>query len=404
MSFKKWIITFITTILIIGTLIGIFNIVVDPFGIFGDKVFNWYEYNMTNNPRIAKVKYLDMHHEKYDSYIIGCSKTSSYSTELLNKYFGNASFYNCIMYGGDMYDIEKTAKYIIDNYKVKNIVINIGLEEAVNYNTEVDAYKNNMHAKVINDSLIKFYWKYMMLNPEYSVDKIKEYINKEYLPNKYTVFDPITGAYNKKVRDIESIVNLEEYLANNPEFKNDSRKETMVSADLAVDAVKRIKEYCELNKINFMLITSPVYEKEIQKYSKEDLVNYWKKLAEVTDFWDFSGYTSISQEQKYFYDTFHFRNSVGNMVFEYIFSNNNEKIVDGFSSTIKYIPKDFGHLTTKANVAEYANDIFSKRELTNLKNYSKEIPILMYHNINEEVKDGDDCTVTPDKFKKDMQT
>ena len=110
MSFKKWIAVFISTVILVGALTAGFNALVDPFGIFGDVLFDWYAYDMTQNPRVAKIAYLDRHHEKYDSYIIGCSKTSSYSTEALNEYYGGASFYNMLMYGGDMYDIEMTAR------------------------------------------------------------------------------------------------------------------------------------------------------------------------------------------------------------------------------------------------------------------------------------------------------
>src|SRR5690606_11002775 len=101
MSFRKWIMIFILTVISVGTLTAGFNALVDPFVIFGDVVFDWYAYNMTQNPRVAKIAYLDRNHEKYDSYIIGCSKTSSYSTEALNKYYGGARFYNMLMYGGD---------------------------------------------------------------------------------------------------------------------------------------------------------------------------------------------------------------------------------------------------------------------------------------------------------------
>jgi len=88
-----------------------------------------------------------------------------------------------------------------------------------------------------------------------------------------------------------------------------------------------------------MLMTSPVYYKEVQTYDAGQLKKYWKKLADATDFWDFSGYNSVSFEPRYFYDPYHFRNSVGDMALAYIF---NDKSV--------YVPQDFGHKTTSENV------------------------------------------------------
>ena len=97
MDSKKWIITFFATIVFIGAGIIGFNYFVDPYGVFDNIGIEWPSYEMTMNPRAAKITYLKDHHEEYDSYIIGCSSTSSFPTEQLNEYF-DASFYNMIMY------------------------------------------------------------------------------------------------------------------------------------------------------------------------------------------------------------------------------------------------------------------------------------------------------------------
>jgi peptidoglycan/xylan/chitin deacetylase (PgdA/CDA1 family) len=394
MNLKKWIITFVSFIILTGLLVGGFNVLIDPFGVFGDPLFNWYDYNMTNNPRVSKIAYIDKHHHEFDSYVVGCSKTSSLSTEKLNKYF-NASFYNMIMYGGDMYDIEKTVFYLTDNYKVKNIVINIGLEEGANYHKSKDTLKDTLHAKVTGSSLIKFYGKYIFSNPEYAFNKLKKYMSKSYLPDANSVFDTETGAYNKVVRDREAIGDIDEFLKNNISFNTNidenGKKLELKAIDQAVAAMKRIKEHCQAKGIKFMLITSPVFYKEVQTYDSNQLKEYWSKLADVTEFWDFSGYNSVSFEPRYFYDPYHFRNSVGDMALAYIF---NDKSV--------YIPDDFGHKTTAENVSEHSSKIFGKDNVPQpVENYSVNVPILMYHHIAEEVKDKG-TTVTPETFEKQM--
>ena len=74
MSSKKWcLVAFLGAISAVLTVI-LLNVFVDPFGVFGDE---WYSYNATNNPRIAKIEYLKKNHHKDDSYVIGCSSTSS---------------------------------------------------------------------------------------------------------------------------------------------------------------------------------------------------------------------------------------------------------------------------------------------------------------------------------------
>ncbi|HEX9063067.1 MAG TPA: polysaccharide deacetylase family protein [Clostridia bacterium] len=396
MSFKKWIITFFSFILLTGIILSTFNVTVDPFGVFGDPVFNWYSYDFTNNPRASKIAYIDKHHDEFDSYIVGCSKTSSLSTDKLNSYFKGSKFFNMIMYGGDMYDIEKTVSYLVDNYKVKNLVLNIGLEEGANYNKNKDTVKDYLHSKVTGSSSVIFYGRYLFANPEYAYTKLKKYMTKGYLPDAYSVFDEKTGAYNKIVRDREAIGDIDEFLKSNDEFNSkidpDGKKIPMSAMDQSASAIKRIKEQCEAKGINFMLIASPVFYKEVLTYDKNELKEYWKKIADVTDFWDFSGYNSVSFEPRYYYDPLHFRNSVGDMALAYIF---NDKSI--------YIPQDFGHKTTKENVVSYAEKVFdyNKNAPKATESYSTGVPILMYHHISEDIKDKD-TTVTPEVFKSQM--
>jgi peptidoglycan/xylan/chitin deacetylase (PgdA/CDA1 family) len=121
------------------------------------------------------------------------------------------------------------------------------------------------------------------------------------------------------------------------------------------------------------------------------LKKYWKKLADATDFWDFSGYNSVSFEPRYFYDPYHFRNSVGDMALAYIF---NDKSV--------YVPQDFGHKTTSENVVYRSEKIFGKgNSPIPAENYCKNLPVLMYHHIAEDVKDKG-TTVTPGTFRNQM--
>ena len=69
MTFKKWIMTYIVVVLIFSTFLGAFNVAVDPFGVFGDKLMHWFAYNMTNNPRVAKITYLEQNKNLYDSWL-----------------------------------------------------------------------------------------------------------------------------------------------------------------------------------------------------------------------------------------------------------------------------------------------------------------------------------------------
>lgn len=370
MSSKKWFFMFILCGLLTFGGIMAFNIITDPFGVFGDHFFNWYSYDMTQNPRVAKVAYIDKEHSNYDSYIIGCSSTSSYPVELLNKYTGD-NFYNMIMYGADIYDSVETAKYVINNYEVKNMFLAVYLSNAIQYNYEADKLLGNLHGKIDGTSLIDFYAKYLFLRPYYGIEKIKAKMEDSYLQNKNDVFNVETGVYDKTKRDIEPIGSLEDYVKKYPVFMNYpyDRIEDLPELDNCLNSIRELKEICDDREVNFKVILTPLYIDYAKYYDQEDIDLFKVKLAEVTDFWDFT-LSSVSTEPRYFYDEAHFRNCVGEMALARIYDDRSV-----------YVPEDFGKYITAENVAE---NLVKYDELSfDDKNYTTKVNILNYEKIND---------------------
>lgn len=371
MKFTKWIALFLCAALLFAVLYASFNMLVDPFGVFGDKLLGYEEYSMTENPRVAKMAYLEDNHDKYDSYIVGCSKTSSYSIELLNSYM-DASFFNLFAYGGDMADEEKMASYVIENYSPKNIIVAMGPEAAFKYDFESDSLKDNLHWTVDDENALSFYTKYAFLHPSYSAEKLISYFSRSYLPDAEAVFNSETGAYDKTVRDSVPIGSFEDYAKVETSKFEITHSRPLNYIDECVASVKRIKELCDSRGVNFMLIASPMYAAEQACYSAADMTKLWSALAEVTDFYDFWGYSSAGNDRRYFYDGYHFRNCMGDMALAYIFG---DKSV--------YVPDDFGHLTTKDNVKEHIGTALTKKDSV-YADYTKRVPILMYHSFCED--------------------
>ena len=61
MNAKKWVLSLPVIALILAALLAGFNYVTDPFGAFGDRFMQWFSYDETNNPRAAKISYLEQH-------------------------------------------------------------------------------------------------------------------------------------------------------------------------------------------------------------------------------------------------------------------------------------------------------------------------------------------------------
>lgn len=385
----KWVLQFAAVLLGCVLLFAAYNMLLDPFGVFGDPVLDWYEYNMTMNPRTAKIAYLDRNYEKYDSYIIGSSKASSISALRLNEYTGG-SFYNMTWYGGDLADEAAAVRYIIENYTVKNLVLTVDPENAAIYNTEADPMKGNMHCKVDHSSALRFYGKYLFANPQYGLDKLAAYRRRGYLMRQEAVYIAETGVYNKQRRDAVPIGDLPSYLAaENNIFQKDYCG--LPCIDEAIDAVAGIKKACEEHGVNLLIIGVPIQKDDFARYDPERLALFWEELAGITDFYEFWGYNSVNNDMRYYYDTDHFRNAAGDMALAYIFGNPEV-----------YIPEGFGHLTTAENVKDRiasAFDFDAGNSAVDPGGYTAEVPILMYHSFTENPGEINYTTVLLEDFR-----
>ena len=261
MQAKKWVILFAATALALVLALAAFNYVTDPFGAFGDPVFQWFSYDETNNPRVAKTSWLEQHHQDYDSYIIGCSSTSSFPTEALNELY-DASFYNLIMYDADMLDCEKLTAYLLEHYEVKNIILNVYLDNGMTYDEESNRLTKNLHYLVDPDiSALSHYSRYLLADFRYGLAKLQALGEDTLLPQDFDVFDEVTGTYDKRVRDAEPIGSAEEYLTAYPVFADypQSGPLSLGQTENCMKSVAAIRDMCAAAGVNLTVVAGPVY-------------------------------------------------------------------------------------------------------------------------------------------------
>ena len=360
MNSKRWLALFLATVALLGAAVVLFNYWVDPFGVFT--------------------------HKEYDSYILGSSSTSSFPVESLNKYL-NARFYNMIVYGSDMLDTEQQATYLLNNYEVKNLVVNVYLDNTTSYDVEADPLSYAMPPETTGQNKLAFFSKYLFLDPRHSLDKLKARKQDTYLTQSFDVFNETTGAYDKKVRDAEPIGDLDTYLQNYPVFANYPKAHIEMDEDAitgTLESLARIRDLCREKGVNFLVLTPPVYHEYIDYFSWDQLVDFYTRLAEVTDYWDFM-LSSVSFEPRYFYDETHARNCVGQMVLAKVFGDDS-----------LYLPEDLGCHVTRENVAEHWAAL-SQVHARATEDYTADVPVLLYHHLTET---GNDSTLlTPELFE-----
>ena len=386
MKSKKWVFMFLGCLLSLPLLLMVLNYVVDPFGVFGN--MTWYSFSETLNPRVAKTTYLKEHWQEYDSYLVGCSSTSSYPVETLNEYL-DASFYNTISYGVDMKDAEETVRWLLDNCTVRNIVLNVYVDNGVTYDVGQDQLTLKLHEEVSGENALSFYGGYLLADPNYAFDKLKDKAADTELSQTFDVFDEKTGAYDKRARDVENIGDLERYYESYPVFTDYLvYPARMGEIESTMESVAAIRDMCEAAGVNLYVVCAPVYGEYLNTFTDEDLAAFYTALAEVTDYWDFT-YSSVSWEPRYFYDSTHFRNAVGDMALARMFGDDSV-----------YVPEDFGAYVTAENVKEHVKTLTNRAGGLDDSAYTCELPVLMYHHIAEEGDGG--VTISAECFEEQI--
>ncbi|MDO4800261.1 MAG: hypothetical protein Q4A52_07090, partial [Bacillota bacterium] len=226
MSSKKQLTILISAFVTVLLFIAAVNYWFDPFGVFNKKQ-GWFSYQMTRNPRTAKISYLNHHHANYDSFILGSSGASG----LVSASFDDGKYYNLFFYGADMKDIKQTAHYIMDHYEVKQVILPITFSFAENYDAGNENLSYVMKPEVTGENPLAFYPQYLFSSLSYAYEMWQSQNKDSYLPKPFDVFVPESGNYDKRVRRVEYLGSLEEYLAKYPEFQHNRAKIAMPYMD-----------------------------------------------------------------------------------------------------------------------------------------------------------------------------
>ena len=187
------------------------------------------------------------------------------------------------------------------------------------------------------------------------------------------------------MRDAEPIGSEERYLESYPVFAAYPHQTlSLPYTKQCMQSVAAIKTLCEEAGVNLTVAAGPVYAEYLKNYEPETVAQFYRSLAQVTPFWDFSS-SSVSCEMRYFYDGTHFRNNVGEMICARMTGR-----------TDLWIPDDFGTYVTADTPEDYFLNVLSPTALS-ADEISTQVPILMYHHLSEDITNSE--MVSPEQFE-----
>jgi len=112
----------------------------------------------------------------------------------------------------------------------------------------------------------------------------------------------------------------------------------------ALAEIKEIKELCEENGIELIIFTNPMTPMTYLKSKECGYLEFLYQLADITDFYNFSGFNAITIDTNNFVDNSHYTAEVGDIMLECMFEDKVDESLLEFG---------FGYYVTSENKDEF---------------------------------------------------
>lgn len=318
-----------------------FNFYTDPYGIFHNSSLDLgFEPGYEPNQHYARMRHLLNDEHNWDSYLFGSSRTGKIDTGRIP----GGNYYNMNYSEGVPGEHLADIKLMIKNgLPLKNVII--GLDN-ISYLFRPSDHSGQILRHPYDASLFKrvfFQIKYLCLAPRVSISRYLRFKRNEPL----ITFGILgNGSQNlqkvdKRIEaDIESHLKDERFSkANNIPFGKDSEEKYMKFMDDMLLDIAEIVALSEKHGFNVYFFINPTHIKYYLQGNPYHFLLLKKRLAQITDYWDFSGFNSITTDNYYYYETSHYRTMVGDFI-----------ICRIANCPDRHLPDDFGVFVTRDNI------------------------------------------------------
>lgn len=309
------------------------NMHYDPYGIYRT---DFREQKIEPNQRFIKIRYLLNNPGKYDSFMFGSSRVGNIPSESIP----DGKYYNMTISQGIPSEHLYNLKLLLDNnVKVKTVML--GLED-FSYKLEPRSENGELITELYSESAIenlKYYIKYTFKMPDRNV--LEPYIHPK--DEEFPVFYDIYNSGRPIHTEIDEYINThkDEHIKDK-KFKTPSVHNTNFM-DQTLKDIQEFVDLCNKNSIKCIVFINPTYKTTYTANNPVQFMEFKKRLAGITDFYDFSGINSVTGDPFNYYETSHFRVFIGEKMLARMFDNYNKVPV----------PEDFGVLVTKKNIEQH---------------------------------------------------
>lgn len=327
---KKFLQKCILFFLIIALIFVPFSVILDPYNIF--HATKLVDNGVEPDKNYIKPLNVIRNKDKYDSLLFGSSRVGFINVSVMN----DGRYYDMMASEGLPAEHLIVLKALIKRgFVPKNVVIGV---DDISYFVDPALHDNVLYRKMYPwdgtfTEKLGFYLRFM--DPVTNIQAI-ETINE----HKSKISDLewgdrllTTGTENLDIIsgfDVEK--NLKPYWA-----------EYYMPREEALEDIRQIKELCDQYDIKLTVFTNPVFGHTYMQDIENGYLVFLEELADITDYYNFSGFNDYTLNTEYYYENSHYTPAVGDEIIKVIFEGKKDE---------RLLSQGFGMYVTKENKQE----------------------------------------------------
>ncbi|MBP3330440.1 MAG: hypothetical protein J6L89_06360 [Clostridia bacterium] len=294
---KKFIAIILVYCVIFTVIPAVFCAYVDPYNVMHP--LSMRDTGVEPNKNFIKMTYILENPDKFDSFVFGSSRVGNIHVENIpDEHCYNMTYSN----GLPKEHLANIRTFVENGIVPKKIYLGV---DSLSYTS--DPSENligyRMSYEYLTENSFEFFKNY--LDPAVVGRAAAEVMLKEKTKEKdNTKFYEYgwNSDYNRKTKY---------------DFKNaEPSIGTVMRMDETLSEIAEIVKVCKENKIELVVFTNPMHHVTYKASLEKDYIEFLRRLAEVTPYYNFSGYNDITTDDKNFIDSSHYTAEVSDMLIE----------------------------------------------------------------------------------------
>jgi hypothetical protein len=316
-------------------LIPALNLAIDPTEVFGTGVL---PHRFQVNDRYRKFEYLLTKCGDCTGFLLGSSRMGYTDPALFDRLLTRGRTYNMSISSANAWDYLEFARFLDRRgLHAELLVVQLDLTEEFG-----DQGRYQRHPAVSGESRFRFFFE-NLFSLQYRSLLGKVWFNLQ--GRDSSGFDWTTGQRSREDAERKLAADADAYVREQPEFHvppeslRPGAAAVAQGIDRSLAAMRELAALCDRTQTRLIVFVTPHNQHYLDRYRFADVERLLRGLAAVTPFWNFAGYSSVTTDDRNYYETSHHRPHVAAWVAR--------RILDGSGTDV---PADFGRYITPANV------------------------------------------------------